>query len=144
MYLKTENSRRVAKSRPVCMGLKPCIYLIWLYMYRLVHVSSNIKYWFKHAWQFFPAYPLNFVLRVRTTKHRDRIRIQNRILRAKAIKIASTNLLRKSRKFLPHFAGCIQYTSYDLFGLFLNRLFILIINGLTRWLNLTMVLCYSK
>ena len=28
MYLKTENSRRVAKSRPVCMGLYHARYIV--------------------------------------------------------------------------------------------------------------------
>ena len=34
MSLKTENSRRVAKSRPVCMGLKGCFI-------RRISVASN-------------------------------------------------------------------------------------------------------
>jgi hypothetical protein len=45
MSLKTENSRRVAKSRPVCMGLKCCVVILkLLYSEKYLNSGNPVRF----------------------------------------------------------------------------------------------------
>ena len=54
MSLKTENSRRVAKSRPVCMGLKALKYKIYIHIFQGI-LGADGRHYILDLFRTFPT-----------------------------------------------------------------------------------------